>query len=165
MGGPSAAIVLHELIELGARRAVRVGTCGALAPTLALGELVVARESICADGASRALGAGERASADAALTEALTRAAPGIATGTVVSVDLFYEDPARARRDDAIAVEMEAATLFALGAAASVPVACVLCVSDTFDRDGARARIDAGALRTSVERMGALALTALAPRV
>jgi len=45
---------------LGARRAIRVGTCGALAPGLALGELVVAREAICADGTSRALGAGER---------------------------------------------------------------------------------------------------------
>ena len=30
MGGPSAAIVLHELIALGVRRAIRVGTCGAL---------------------------------------------------------------------------------------------------------------------------------------
>ena len=30
MGGPSAAIVLAELIALGARRAIRVGTCGAL---------------------------------------------------------------------------------------------------------------------------------------
>ena len=33
MGGPSAAIVLEELIALGARRAIRVGTCGALAET------------------------------------------------------------------------------------------------------------------------------------
>ena len=31
MGGPSAAIVTEELIRLGARRLVRVGTCGALA--------------------------------------------------------------------------------------------------------------------------------------
>ncbi len=60
MGGPSAAIVLTELIALGARRAIRVGTCGALAAGLALGELVIAREAICADGTSRALGAGER---------------------------------------------------------------------------------------------------------
>src|SRR5207245_1432015 len=54
MGGPSAAIVLSELIALGAQRAIRVGTCGALDSSLALGELVVARESICADGTSRA---------------------------------------------------------------------------------------------------------------
>ena len=57
MGGPSAAIVLSELIALGVRRAIRVGTCGALAPELSLGSLLVAREAICADGTSRALGA------------------------------------------------------------------------------------------------------------
>src|SRR6202161_3852599 len=38
MGGPSAAIVLHEMIALGARRLIRAGTCGALAPGLALGD-------------------------------------------------------------------------------------------------------------------------------
>ena len=30
MGGPSAAIVIEELIDLGARTLVRIGTCGAL---------------------------------------------------------------------------------------------------------------------------------------
>src|SRR5206468_9102696 len=41
MGGPSAAIVLHELAELGVRRAIRVGTCGAIDPALGHGALVV----------------------------------------------------------------------------------------------------------------------------
>src|SRR5947209_1256904 len=67
MGGPSAAIVMSELIELGARRAIRVGTCGALASPLELGDLVVARESLCLDGTSRVLGAGERVAADSSL--------------------------------------------------------------------------------------------------
>src|ERR671932_566488 len=40
MGGPAAAIVVEELVRLGARRLVRVGTCGALRPGLALGDLV-----------------------------------------------------------------------------------------------------------------------------
>ena len=91
MGGPSAAIVLSELIALGATRAIRVGTCGALVGGLALGELVIARDSICADGTSRALGADGRASADPSLTDALVRRAPSAHLGTVVSVDLFYE--------------------------------------------------------------------------
>src|SRR5271154_80643 len=68
MGGPSSAIVLSELIALGAARAIRVGTCGAVSGGLALGDLVIARESICADGTSRALGAGERVSADGPLS-------------------------------------------------------------------------------------------------
>ena len=67
MGGPSAAIVAEELIALGARRLVRVGTCGAFAGGPRLGELLVAGEALCADGASRALGAGERAAADPGL--------------------------------------------------------------------------------------------------
>jgi uridine phosphorylase len=164
IGGPSAAIVLSELIELGARRAIRVGTCGALAPTLQLGELVIARESICADGASRALGGGARAGADGALTAALARADPSARVGTIVSVDLFYETGGAPRANshgDALAVEMEAATVFALGAAERIPVACVLAVSDTFAADGARTRIDADRLRAAAERMGAVALAAL----
>jgi uridine phosphorylase len=161
MGGPSAAIVLTELIALGARRAIRVGTCGALVERLALGDLAIARESICADGTSRALGAGERAHADAALTDALARHAPAALQGTVVSVDLFYGGDERTAHHDAIAVEMEAAALFATGAAAAVPVACVLAVSDTFDAHGARMRIDDDALVGAAEAMGRVAIAAL----
>jgi uridine phosphorylase len=161
MGGPSAAIVLSELIGLGARRAIRVGTCGALAPELVLGELVIARESICADGTSRALGASERMTADPGLTQALIRELPSAHAGTVVSVDLFYDDRRREHAGAALAVEMEAATLFAVGAAAHVPVGCVLTVSDTFDSSGARQRIDEDSLLGAAEWMGAAAIAAL----
>jgi DeoD family purine-nucleoside phosphorylase len=161
MGGPSAAIVLTELIALGARRAIRVGTCGALAAELALGELVVAREAISADGTSRALGAGERAAADPSLTDALARQAPSATIGTVVSVDLFYGGDERTAHRDALAVEMEAAALFATGATAGVPVACVLAISDTFDAHAARTRIDDAVLVDAAERMGRAAIAAL----
>src|SRR5262245_49053114 len=70
LGGPSAAAVVAELIELGARRLVRVGTAAALGDT-PLGALVVAEAAIAADGASRALGAGARAVADVALSALL----------------------------------------------------------------------------------------------
>jgi uridine phosphorylase len=163
MGGPSAAIVLHELIALGARRAVRVGTCGALQPDLALGKLVIAREAICRDGASRALGAGERMSADPGLTDALVRAAPGAHCGAVVSVDLFYDDSTHLpdAAADALAIEMETATLFAVSARAGISVGCVLAVTDTFDAAGTRTRIDDHALLAAAEAMGAVAVAAL----
>ncbi len=160
MGGPSATIVLAELIALGARRAIRVGTCGALAAGLELGSLVIAAEAICADGTSRALGAGERAFADEGITRALGRAAPAAAAGTVISVDLFYDADLQ-RAGDALAVEMEAAALFALGARAEVAVGCLLTVSDTFDGHGTRARIDDELLRESGEAMGRAAMAAL----
>jgi DeoD family purine-nucleoside phosphorylase len=163
MGGPSAAIVLEELIALGARRAIRVGTCGALDRALALGDLLIAREAICADGTSRALGADERVAGDAQLSEALSRLAPDARAGTVVSVDLFYErDGARSAEHDALAVEMEAATLFAIGAQSEIPVACLLTVTDTFAEDDSRRRIDSAALLSAAERMGHVALAAFA---
>src|SRR4051794_41769606 len=61
MGGPSAAIVVRELVDLGARRLIRVGTCGSLAAEVRLGAIVVATEAIATRGASRAVGAGRRA--------------------------------------------------------------------------------------------------------
>ncbi len=164
MGGPSAAIVLHELIALGARRAIRVGTCGALNGSLALGELVVAGESIAADGASRALGAGERVAADPGLTRALAAQAPRSDPCTVVSTDLFYE-PDATREDGwraagAAAVEMEAATLFLVGARQGVPVGCVLAVTDVLGHTG-RQRIGEAELERAAEAMGRLAAAAL----
>ena len=79
MGGPSAAIVICELADLGARRLVRVGTCGALDRSLALGELLIATEAISADGTSRALGAAGRVAGDSQLLEALLAAGDGSA--------------------------------------------------------------------------------------
>jgi uridine phosphorylase len=162
MGGPSAAIVLTELIALGARRAIRVGTCGALRADIALGELVIARESICADGASRALGGGERVPADPLLTRALLDAAPTAHSGLVVSVDLFYDEACEHNHaPDALAIEMESATLFAIGARTGISVACVLAVSDTFAADGERTRIDDHTLLAAAESMGEAAVAAL----
>ena len=73
MGGPSAAIVIEELIALGARRLVRIGTCGALAAELELGDLVAAETVLSADGASAALGANGALGSDPAAAGAAGR--------------------------------------------------------------------------------------------
>lgn len=163
MGGPSAAIVMQELIRLGARRAIRVGTCGGLDGVLKLGELVVAGEALAADGTSRMLGVDDRVRADDELTAALERAASREAA-TIVSTDLFY-DPRSERESEwraagAVAVEMEAAALFAIGARADVPVGCVLAVSDLIEEDR-RTRIEDDALLVVADAMGRVALAAL----
>ncbi|HEX8102864.1 MAG TPA: hypothetical protein VF533_09640, partial [Solirubrobacteraceae bacterium] len=150
MGGPSAAIVVEELIALGARRIVRVGTCGALVDGPALGDLLVADAVLGDDGTSRALGAPERQAPDPALLAALTGAAgAGARTGTVVTGDLFYDpDPARPARwtaAGAIAVEMEAAAVLAVAGRHGAAAACVLAVTDLL-AGGGRERIGADAL-------------------
>ena len=56
MGCPSAGIVFEELIQLGARRMIRVGTCGGLAGIgLRLADTVVALSATCEDTDATAL--------------------------------------------------------------------------------------------------------------
>src|SRR3954452_6268508 len=89
MGGPSAAIVCEELIVLGGRGLVRMGTCGALVEGPSFGDLLAAETVLPADGASRALGAAGPLAGDADLTGALVAA--GATEATVVSTDLFFD--------------------------------------------------------------------------
>src|SRR3712207_8574865 len=50
MGCPSAAIVTEELIQLGARNLLRIGTCGGYNRDLRLGDLVIATAATPNDG-------------------------------------------------------------------------------------------------------------------
>ncbi|TMM01684.1 MAG: purine-nucleoside phosphorylase [Actinobacteria bacterium] len=162
MGGPSAAIVVRELVDLGARALVRVGTCGSLVPELRLGALVIATEALAGDGTSRALGAGDSVPADPELLAALRAANPEAAAGPVATTDLFYDAPPPP--DGALAVEMEAATVLQLARRLGVPGACVLGVSDELAA-GERVRIDDAGLERlgeAVGRAGAAALLARA---
>jgi uridine phosphorylase len=165
MGGPSAAIVVEELIGLGARVLVRTGTCGALDPTLELGSLVAAGAALPADGASAALGAKGPVTGDRELTAAVVSAG---ARGpvTVVTTDLFY-DPRPGiedgwRADGAAAVEMEAAAVLTVAARHGVRAACLLLVSDVLGPDGSRQRLPDEELEAGGDRLGAVALQALA---
>jgi DeoD family purine-nucleoside phosphorylase len=164
MGGPSAAVVVAELAELGARRMVRVGTCGALDDSFALGDLLIVSEVLPDDGASQALGASGALTPDAALLDALRSAAAGQArAGRVVSTDLFYDTPPGTEQRwidaGALAVEMETATLFALGSRHRLQTASLLLVSDLLSSG---TRIGQDALRAGEASLGEVAARALA---
>jgi DeoD family purine-nucleoside phosphorylase len=164
MGGPSTAIVVSELIELGARRMVRVGTAGGLDPSLGLGELLIATGALSDDGTSRALGAGRMVPASEPLLASLLRCGEEIRStcGTVVSTDLFYDAEDRHglwREAGARAVEMEAATLFTLAARRGAHAACVVAISDTLGP--VHARISPEALAEAELLLGELAIAGL----
>jgi uridine phosphorylase len=162
MGGPSAAIVVEELVELGGRAFLRVGTCGALDPTLSLGELVVVSSVLPFDGASSALGSGARLEADRGLTEAIKEAGVERAVAAV-STDLFYDPRGLEpewRDAGASVVEMEAATVLAVAARHGLRAACVLLVTDLL-ADGERRRISAAELEAGERRLGRVAIDAL----
>jgi purine-nucleoside phosphorylase len=168
MGGPSTAIVVEELIALGARRLVRVGTCGALGGGLGPADLVVAGAALAEDGASRALGAGAVETGDPDLTAGLEAAAGG-AGRIVVSTDLFYAADAGAeseardrwRAAGADAVEMEAATLFTVARLRGARAGVVLMVSDLLDAGADRERIAEDVLEAAAVALGTAALAAL----
>jgi uridine phosphorylase len=153
MGGPSAAIVVEELIALGARTLIRIGTCGALREDLGLGDVVAVEAALALDGTSRALGADGRVDPDPGLTAAIDAGAPRL---VAASVDVFYADEGPAAGD---VVEMEAATLFQLAKLRGVRAAAVLGVSDLLD--GGRERIEPEDLEALGLRIGETAWAAL----
>ena len=53
MGGPSTAICVEELADLGVTDLIRIGSCGALQRDLRLGQLVICDRAVCDDGTSQ----------------------------------------------------------------------------------------------------------------
>ena len=153
LGGPSAAAVVAELVALGARRLVRVGTGAALGATAA-GAVVVVESALAYDGASRALGAGERVAGDRALTAALARAAD-VAPAPIASADIH--DPVLAARWAAAgAVACDLTTAASTAAVVRSHATALIGIT----RAGG-ARLEGDALEALERRLGAAALAAL----
>ena len=147
LGGPSAAIVCEELIALGARRLVRIGTCTALDGAVEPGSLLAARTVLSLDGAGTGLAGASpssytpasatpssepaRLEPDPALLGRLVEA--GATPATVASTDLFYDPraqgPAEAASRGALALELESAAILAVAARHGAAAACVLGVA------------------------------------
>lgn len=170
MGSPSLAIVMEELIELGVKRFLRVGTCGSLQQDLGHGDLVLALSATPADGTSAAYVGGEpnAPTADWDLLHGIVHAAKELGeklrVGPIVSTDVFYNPDSTRHlqwsRRGILAVEMEAAAMFTIASLRGVQAGCLLTVSDTVLTD-TRARITDDELLEAVERMTRVALAAL----
>jgi DeoD family purine-nucleoside phosphorylase len=167
MGCPGATIVFEELIQLGVTRLVRVGTCGGLQPHHALGDLIVALSAVPADSTAVHLVAGEAHCPTASWS--LIHGAVHVAkemeqpmhVGPIVSSDLFYNPDdgqyERWSQRGVLAVEMEAAALFTVGALRKVESGCLLTVSDIVV-EGEFKRISDDDLKAAVDRMTRVAL-------
>jgi uridine phosphorylase len=143
MGGPSAALVLSDLAELGVRRAIRIGTCAAVAPELRPGDLICVSEARAWSVDGR--GAGAPALPDEALTERLTRELGGEARpGRVASLDVLHPASGQPAPDGDVA-DMQTASLLTTGRELGVALAAVLVVteaegSEHLDDDSANER-------------------------
>jgi 5'-methylthioadenosine phosphorylase/purine-nucleoside phosphorylase len=167
MGCPSAAIVVEELVQLGVKRLLRVGTCGGLQPDMSLGDLIIAVSAVAADRTVEKLVGLEPhvPTSDFALVHGGVHAAKELGkpvrVGPIVSSDLFYNpDDGQYERWSTrgiLAVEMEASILFTLGALRKVQAGCFLTVSDVVV-EGEFVRISDEEMRAAVDQMTELAL-------
>jgi uridine phosphorylase len=128
MGGPSAALVLGDLAELGVRRAVRVGTCAAIDPELRPGDLVEVREA--RPWSVDRPGAGTPALPDQGLADRLSAALGGeTRSGLVASLDVLHPSPGHPIPIGDVA-DMQTAALLAAAADLEVALAAILVVTD-----------------------------------
>jgi DeoD family purine-nucleoside phosphorylase len=140
IGCPSAAIVVEELIELGVKRIIRVGTCGGIAEHIQALDYICALTATPDDGTTRTYLGGEphapwatfeilKMSADLALKSGLK-----IHYGGIVSVDVFYNPfpdyVPKFRKRGILAVEMETSLLYFLANRSKIQAASFLLVSD-----------------------------------
>ena len=160
IGGPSTAIAVEELVACGAKTLIRVGTCGGISLDVKCGDVVIASGAVRQDGTSREYAPAEfPAVPDLYTTAALHGAARALGykahVGVVQSKDSFYgqHSPSRMptstelmakweawKRLGVLASEMEAATLFVVGAALGVKTAA--CFHAVWNQERADAGLD-----------------------
>ncbi|MGC9174844.1 MAG: purine-nucleoside phosphorylase [Thermoprotei archaeon] len=170
VGAPSAAIVFEELYQYGAKVILRLGTAGGLLSGQRYGDLVIPSSAASNPGGTIGQYVKDICLAPAPdhdLVSALVREAnrEGLQyrVAPVFSSDAFYaEDPGFAQRLSSLgfaAVEMECATLFALGQMRGYRAAALLMISDNMIER--TPMLDASQMRTYAQRAAKVALEAL----
>jgi 5'-methylthioadenosine phosphorylase/purine-nucleoside phosphorylase len=167
MGAPSAGIIFEELIMLGARRLVRVGTCGGLQPATRMADTIIA-VSASADDQTPLRYAGMPGFAPTATWQLVETAArlsresgATVHVGPIVTSGIFYDPDktsfSRWLRLGHLGVEMEAAMMYTIAAVAGIEAVAMMTVSDVLGEDGATVRISDAELRRGVDEMMRLA--------
>ena len=139
IGAPAAAMVLEELVELGASRFVSLGFAGALSNDLDFEDVVVCSKALRDEGVSHhylepARYSFPSESLSAHLLRALAVDREVVSVGPTWTIDAIFRETmaeATAYRDEGIlTVDMEAAALFAVGEVLGVDVASIFTISD-----------------------------------
>lgn len=148
MGAPSMSIVVNELVQVGIRTIIRIGTCGSIQEHVHPGSVVITKAALCRQGAAEDIAPTEYpAAADPFVTVALAQAAAELGVdahvGITASVDTFYEGQERVesanphllrklrgiteeyRRLNVVNYEMESGTLLKMGNVYGFAAACI----------------------------------------
>jgi uridine phosphorylase len=155
IGGPSASIALEELVKVGARKFIRVGTCGGMDLNVKSGDLVIATGAIRMEGTSKEYAPIEfPAVADFDMVTALKKSAQMLNfpyhVGVVQCKDAFYGQhnpdlmPVNYELENkwqawlklgCLASEMESAALFIVGSFLRVKVGSIFLVVANQERE------------------------------
>ncbi len=150
MGAPSLSIVVNELVQVGARTIIRIGTSGSIQDHIRVGSVVVGSGALTNQGAANDIAPPEYpAAADPFLAVALAAAAERLGivhhVGTMASTDTFFEGQERSRSSanphlirrvqglideyaglGILNFEMEAGTLYKMGGVYGFAAGCVV---------------------------------------
>ena len=144
IGGPAAALVAEEMAARGVRDYITFGACGSLLPDLPIGSVVVPTFAYPDDGTSRHYGAPRRPRPNPALLAAIRAACRARAIpcreGGVWTTDAPYRESrteaAALAKQGIIAVEMEAAAVYAVARYRGLRAASLMVVSDELAGEG-----------------------------
>lgn len=155
MGQPSLAIYVHELLHsYDAKKLIRIGTCGALAPEIELGKIIIAQGASTDSTANRLFFNGLDFAPLADFTmlynahQSAEKLGINVQVGHVFSTDLFYfrNDPERWKiwtEHKVLCVDMETSMLYTMAVGADARALSILTVSDN---------IITGAFSSSLDR-------------
>jgi uridine phosphorylase len=152
MGAPSMSIVVNELVQVGISTVIRIGTAGSIRADVRAGEVVIGSGALTNQGAALDIAPPEfPAVADPFLTVTLADAARQLDiphhVGVMASVDTFFEGQERSASSanphllrrlrgmideyhdlGVLNFEMEAGTLFKMGAVYGFAAGCVCAI-------------------------------------
>ncbi|MEV3999015.1 purine-nucleoside phosphorylase [Streptomyces halstedii] len=139
-GAPAAGLIVEQLIALGARAIVTIGTAATLTDTLHPGNLVICQDALRGEGLSHHyLPPGRYADPDLALTDRLEATATAMGAdprrGRAWTTDALYRESAAEVRqyvgEEAVVADMEAAGVLAVTRYRQVPAAAAFVVADS----------------------------------
>jgi purine-nucleoside phosphorylase len=167
MGCPSLSIVAEEIIKLGAKTLIRIGTTGIISHEVKPGELVIAMSASPLEGTTKMylnnLPYAPTASFNVVrgLVEAAETLDLAHHVGLINTEDAFYatlpEHVQRYEEIGVLSVEMEAAALFLIGKLRKVDTGCILVASNYI---GDPQLVGADIMKRGIDNMAKVALEA-----
>ena len=169
VGAPALAIKIEELIALGAKRFIAVGTAGGLMNTHQIADFVLCSKALAEDGVAHHYLPKGQTSVEASPQMTLEwtdfvkrRSLPTFASAMTWSFSaIFRESLADVQRVEKLGcsvVEMEAATLYALGKEKGVETLTLFVISDSITSEDWIPRIKEPSVRKNLHQLADWAL-------